>query len=141
MVDTGLCELIPPVKVIAEDVVVEHSSKPHTDPIGNIQKLIPADVGQHPQPSENAGPLADLQRVGLKHQFLRDLADPELHERVDVSVNVGQVHEGSSMQQSNDPAVRVLLDLRPADSPKPLVLIPKFKAGVGLRGEAILRCL
>lgn len=141
MMDTGLCELIPAVKVIAEDVVVQHSSKPHADPIGNIQKLIPADVGQHSQPSENPGPLADLQRVGLKHNFLWDLADPELHKRVDVSVNVGQIHEGASMQESNDPAVRIFLELRPADGPKPLVLILKFESWAGLRGEAIVGCL
>lgn len=141
MVHTRLRELIPPVEVIAEDVVVEHSSKPHADPVGNIQKLISADVGQYPQPSEDAGPLADLQRVGLKHQLLRDLADPELHERVDVSVDVGQIHEGASMQQSNDPTVRILPELRPADGPQPLVLILQPEGGAVLRGEAIVGCL
>ena len=141
MVHAGLCELIPPVKIVAEDVVVEHRPKPHTDPVGNVQELIPADVGQHAQRSENAGPLADLQRVGLKHQFLRHLADPELHERVDIPVDVGQVHEGRGMQEGDDAAVRVLLDLRPADGPKPPVLILQLERGGGLRGEAIVGCL
>lgn len=140
MVDTGLCELIPSIEIVAENMVVEHSSKPHADSVRNVQELVPANVGQHSQCSENPRPLADLQRVGLKYNLLRHLAGPELHECIDIPVNVGQIHERSGMQEGDDPAVRIFLELRLADGPKPLILILKVEVWGGLGGEVIVGC-
>lgn len=141
MVDTGLRELIPAVEIVAEDVVIEHSAKPYADSVRHIQELVSADVGQHSQCSEYACPLADLQRIGLKHNFLWYLANPQLHQRVDVSVDVGQIHERAGMQQSDNPAIRVFLELWLADGPKAFVLILEVEIRRVLGGEAIVGCL
>ena len=121
MVDTGLSVLVPAVEIVIEDMAVEHAPEPDADSVGNIEKLVPADVCQGAECAEYSCPLADFHRVGLEDCFSADLADFECHEGVDVLVDIGQVHEGCCVEQGDYAAIGIFFELWSADGPESLV--------------------
>ena len=117
----GLRVLVSSVKIIVEDVAVKDTPEPDADPVGDVQKLVPSEVGQSAQRAEYSRPFAHLHRVGLQHCLSARFADFERHESVDVVVDIGQVHEGACVQQRDHAAEGVLFELWPADGPQALV--------------------
>jgi len=132
--DASLGILVSSVEIIVEDVAVEYAPEPDADPVGDIQKLVPAEVGQSAQCAEYSRPFAHLHRVGLQHCLSSHFADLERHERVDVVVDIGQVHEGACVEQRDDAAEGVFFELGPADGPQALVLALEIEI---LRWESV----
>lgn len=123
MMDAGLSILVSSIKIVMQYMTVQNSPKAHADAIRDVKKLISTNIGQSSKRTENTCPLGYFYGICLKQDVFGHLTDFESHEGVDVLVDIGQVHEGGSMEQGNGPTVHVFLQFGPADSPETLVLV------------------
>ena len=117
MMNTSLSLLIVPVKLTIQYVVVENCSKSDTDFVRNIKKLISPKICKNAKRTKNTSPLAYLHRIHLQQLWLRNAVDVQGHKRIDVIVDIGKIHERSSMQDGNASTVYVFFYFRFADVP------------------------
>lgn len=68
MMDTSLGILVSSIKIVMQDMAVQNSPEPHTDTIGDIQKLISTKIGQSSKRTKNASPLAYLYGICLEQE-------------------------------------------------------------------------
>lgn len=71
---------------------------------------------------------------------MRSGIDIEGHERVDIVVDVGEVHEGACVQEGDGSAEEILLELGAADAPKLAVLLVELDVVVGVGVKADDAC-
>jgi hypothetical protein len=135
MMYAGLCVLRSAVEIVAEDVVVEDGAEANADAVGDVEEFVAAHVGEGAEAAEEGRPFGYFEGVGLQEDVLRGGGDVEGHELVYVVVDVGEVHEGAGVEQSDCAAEEVLAQLRPADGPEFAVLLIEFDVGRGERVE------
>jgi hypothetical protein len=105
------------VEITVENMVVQDCSEPYADAIGHIQKLISSEIGECPEGSKDASPLANLHSIDPQKLTLRHGINIQGREGGDIVVDVGEIHEASCMECGDASAKYILLKLWSADGP------------------------
>jgi hypothetical protein len=87
-----------------------------------IKKVIPSAIGQNTHGCEEGSPFGRHDKIGVIDFRCRHGSDLERHEIVNIGIDIGEVHEHTSMEESEETVEKVLGEFRFADVPDFLVL-------------------
>jgi hypothetical protein len=87
-----------------------------------IKKVIPSAIGKNTHGCEEGSPFGCHDKIGVIDFRGGDGSDLEGHEIVNIGIDIGEVHEHTGMEESEETVEKVLGEFGFADVPDFLVL-------------------